>query len=116
MLDKARRNEPIQVVADQFVSPTYTLDLARQVAALLPAAHSGLFHATSEGVCSWFEFARAIFDLAGVKANLGPTTTELYKTPAIRPRYSVLENARLKQLGLNRMRHWRDALAAYLND
>lgn len=116
MLGKAKRGEKIQVVSDQLVTPTYTIDLANQIAALLPTSHYGLFHITNEGSCSWFEFARTIFEMAGVKANLEPTTSELYKTPAIRPRYSVLENARLKELGLNRMRHWREALAAYLNE
>jgi dTDP-4-dehydrorhamnose reductase len=69
---------------------------------------------TNEGSCTWFEFARAIFDIAGVEANLSATTSDVFKAPAIRPAYSVLENARLKELGLNRMRHWREALAAYL--
>ena len=76
----------------------------------------GLFHATNEGSCSWFEFARAIFDLTKIDAELSPTSTSAYKSPAARPAYSVLENARLKELGLNRMRDWREALAAYLKD
>jgi dTDP-4-dehydrorhamnose reductase len=114
MLAKAGRGEPIRVVDDQVVTPTYTVDLANQIARILPTEHFGLFHMTNEGACTWYEFAQAIFELSGVEANLMPTTSEIYKTPAIRPRYSVLENARLKQLGLNQMRHWRDALAAYL--
>jgi dTDP-4-dehydrorhamnose reductase len=114
MLAKARRKEPIRVVNDQVVTPTYTVDLANQVAAVLQAGHLGLFHMTNEGSCTWFEFARAIFDIAGVEANLSATTSDVFKAPAIRPAYSVLENARLKELGLNRMRHWREALAAYL--
>lgn len=116
MLQKARAEESIRVVSDQVTTPTYTRDLAEQIALLLPTAHYGLFHITSEGSCSWYEFARAIFELAGVKAGLSPTTSDVYKTRAIRPPYSVLENARLKELGLNRMRHWRDALAAYLRE
>jgi dTDP-4-dehydrorhamnose reductase len=114
MLAKAGRHEPIRVVNDQVVTPTYTLDLALQIAHLLSAGQSGLFHITNEGACSWFEFARTIFDIAGVEADLSPTTSDAYKTPATRPKYSVLENARLKELGINQMRHWRDALAAYL--
>ena len=114
MLAKAHRKEPIRVVADQVVTPTYTVDLANQIAFVLQAGHLGLFHMTNEGLCSWFEFARAVFDIAGVEANLSPTTSDIFKAPAIRPAYSVLENARLKELGLNRMRHWREALAAYL--
>jgi dTDP-4-dehydrorhamnose reductase len=114
MLKKARNNEAIQVVNDQIVTPTSTKDLARQLAILLPMAHEGLFHVTNEGACSWFEFAAAIFEIAGVSANLSPATSMTYRTPARRPRYSVLENKRLKDLGLNRMLHWRDALAEYL--
>jgi dTDP-4-dehydrorhamnose reductase len=116
MLAKARRGEPIRVVNDQTLTPTYTVDLATQVSTLLSTTHYGLFHATNEGSCSWFEFARAIFDLTKIDAELSPTTTGAYKSPASRPAYSVLENARLKELGLNRMRDWREALAAYLKD
>jgi dTDP-4-dehydrorhamnose reductase len=114
MLAKARRGESIQVVDDQVVTPTCTADLARQIAAVLPAEHFGLFHMTNEGSCTWYEFARAIFELSGMDVDLSPTSSESYNSPAIRPEYSVLENARLKDLGLNQMRHWRDALAAYL--
>ena len=114
MLAKAHSKEPIRVVNDQVITPTYTVDLANQIAGVLQAGHLGLFHMTNEGSCTWFEFARAIFDTAGVEANLSPTTSDVFKAPAIRPAYSVLENARLKELGLNRMRHWREALAAYL--
>jgi len=116
MIAKAKRHELIRVVNDQMVTPTYTADLAHQIARILPTTSYGLYHMTNEGCCTWFEFARAIFELSGIKADLSPTTSELYKTPAIRPRYSVLENARLKQLGLNEMRHWREALAAYLKE
>ena len=116
MLAKARQAEPIQVVNDQVITPTYTKDLANQIARILPTGHYGLFHMTNEASCSWHEFAQAIFDIAGIRADLTPTTSDIYKTPAIRPRYSVLENARLKELGLNQMRHWREALAAYLKD
>jgi dTDP-4-dehydrorhamnose reductase len=114
MLAKGKRGDVIRVVDDQEVTPTYTFDLAHQIARLLETEQFGLFHITNEGSCTWYAFARAIFELAAIDANLSPTTSEAYVTPAIRPRYSVLENARLKQLGLNQMRHWRDALAAYL--
>jgi dTDP-4-dehydrorhamnose reductase len=114
MLAKARKGDSIRVVNDQVLTPTSTDDLARQVVALLPSTEYGLYHITNEGSCSWYEFARSIFEIAGVPADLSPTTSEAYKTPATRPRYSVLENARLKAAGLNQMRPWRDALASYL--
>jgi dTDP-4-dehydrorhamnose reductase len=116
MLAKASRGEHIRVVNDQLVTPTYTVDLANQIARILPTKHYGLFHMTNEGCCSWYEFAQTIFEMMGIEADLEPTTSELYKAPALRPRYSVLENARLKELGLYHMRHWRDALGAYLKE
>jgi dTDP-4-dehydrorhamnose reductase len=116
MIAKAKRGESIRVVNDQVTTPTYTGDLAHQIARMLPTTHYGLYHMTNEGECTWYEFARAIFELSGINADLSPTTSELYKSPANRPRYSVLENARLKELGLNQMRHWREALAAYLKE
>jgi dTDP-4-dehydrorhamnose reductase len=114
MLKKARNREPIQVVDDQTVTPTSTADLARQLAVLFNTPHEGLFHATNEGSCTWYEFAAAVFQLSGTPADLTPTTSAAYKAPARRPRYSVLENKRLKELGLNRMLPWRAALAEYL--
>ena len=115
MLGKARSGSAIQVVRDQVLTPTSTADLARQVAVIVGTAHYGLYHMTNEGACSWYEFAEAVFELAGVSADLSPTTLDFYKAPAKRPPYSVLENARLKALGLNRMLHWRDALSEYLD-
>jgi dTDP-4-dehydrorhamnose reductase len=115
MLSKAKSGEPIRVVNDQTLTPTSTLEVARQLAVLLTTPNYGLFHMTSEAACSWYEFASAIFELSGIAADLSPTTSDLYKTPALRPRYSVLENAHLKRLGLNRMRHWREGLSDYLN-
>jgi dTDP-4-dehydrorhamnose reductase len=114
MLQKGRAGESIRVVNDQTITPTSTLDLARQMATLLPTSHFGLFHMTNEGSCSWYEFAKAIFEISGVSAEVHPTSSELYKAPAVRPRYSVLENAKLKELRMNRMLHWREALAEYL--
>jgi dTDP-4-dehydrorhamnose reductase len=116
LIAKAKRGESIRVVNDQVVTPTYTVDLANQIARVVPTTHYGLYHMTNEGSCTWYEFANAIFELSGIDADLSPTTSELYNSPAIRPRYSVLENARLKELGLNEMRHWREALAAYLKE
>jgi dTDP-4-dehydrorhamnose reductase len=116
MLAKARAGDKIRVISDQIATPTYTTDLAKQVAVMVEANVRGLFHATNEGGCSWYEFARTIFELAGMHADLDSTTSDLYKTPATRPKYSVLENARLKQLSLNQMRPWREALGAYLEE
>ena len=114
MLRKAKAGEEIRVVDDQVVTPTSTADLAEQVGLLLEAGQHGLFHCTAEGSCSWHEFARAIFELSGLDAQLEPIDQSVYRTPARRPAYSVLDNARLNALGLNRMRLWRNGLADYL--
>jgi len=115
MLGKAAAGDRIRVVDDQIVTPTPTADLAAQMALLVETDAHGLFHCTAEGSCSWYEFARAIFELSGLEARLEPTSGDTYKTPAARPAYSVLENRRLNALGLNRMRHWRSGLADYLS-
>ena len=116
MIRKARAGEEIRVVSDQVVGPTPTADLASQIEALLETQDYGLFHASSEGSCSWFDFAAAIFELSALEAKLEPTTKQFHKTPAARPLFSVLENSRLKRLGLNRMRPWREGLADYLKE
>lgn len=103
----------MRVVNDQFGSPTFTEDLAYHMLVLAEREETGIFHATCEGVCTWYEFAKEIARLAGLQAEILPCTTEEYPTPAKRPAYSVLENARLKRLQINRFRDWKDALAAY---
>jgi dTDP-4-dehydrorhamnose reductase len=76
----------------------------------------GLYHITNDGACSWYEFAAAIFELSGLKPRLEPTTSAAFGARANRPAYSVLDNANLRVLGLDDLRHWRDALADYLDD
>lgn len=103
----------MRVVNDQFGSPTFTEDLAYHMLLLADRPECGVFHATCEGVCTWYEFAAEIARLSGIAAQISPCTTEEYPTPVRRPAYSVLENARLKALGLNFFRSWRQALSAY---
>jgi len=114
MLRKARAGEEVRVVSDQVTSPTSTLALARQIAALLETPHVGTFHAVCHGACSWYEFAAEIFCRTGIAANLQQQTTSESGSRVSRPPYSVLRNARLEHLGLDRMPAWQDALAEYL--
>ncbi len=115
MLRLARDGKRLRVVDDQVLAPTYTADLAESVGRLLAAdPPGGVYHLTSGGACSWFEFARRIFELTGLAPDLEPTTSEAYGAPARRPPNSVLENARLAPLGLPPLRPWPDALRAYL--
>lgn len=114
MLRLAASGKPIRVVADQVLTPSYTVDLARKVWRILPRAASGLYHLTSAGQTSWYDFARAVFRLAGVSADLLPTTAADYGAAARRPAYSVLAHTRLAKLGEDDLRSWEAALAAYL--
>lgn len=114
MLKKALNEEPMRVVEDQRLTPTSTRELARKVKELIQTKHYGLYHITSNGECSWYEFAREIFASQGIKANLTPTTSREFKAAARRPAYSVLENAKLKQLGMDDLKDWREALHEYL--
>ncbi len=113
---KARENESIKVVDDQIGSPTYTMEVCRQVAALLPGRKYGLYHATAEGECSWYGFAKAIVEAYGIGVELLPCTTEEFPRPAPRPANSVLENNKLKDIGLNVMKNWHAAFEEYLRE
>lgn len=118
MLGLAVDRDSLTVVADEALSPTFTLDLAKQTAALIGSEVSGLVHATAHGGASWFEFATAIFELAVVEIDVTPTTgAEFSKgsnNPIHRPANTALANARLAAAELDLMRPWRDALDDYL--
>jgi len=114
MLKLSEQNSSVRVVDDQIGSPTSTADLAAAICALLGTQQYGLYHATCEGQCSWYEFAREIFKIKSIDIEVVPVTSEEFIRPAPRPRWSVLENAKLKSIGENVFRHWNDALNAYL--
>jgi dTDP-4-dehydrorhamnose reductase len=114
MLQLARTRGRVRVVNDEFVSPTPTADLARQVVALSRCDDYGLFHATSEGSCSWYEFAREIFSLTEVEVQLEVAAPGEFPGKAPRPHYSVLENHGLKRIGLNVFASWKIGLRHYL--
>lgn len=97
----------IKVVNDQFGSPTWSLRLALQIERLVQIKGQGVYHATSEGYCSWYELALYFLKQMEVPANIVPCTTEEYPTPAKRPANSILENGRLKRSDNNRMTGWR---------
>lgn len=116
ILRQARDGEAIKAATDQTLTPTYTRSLAAQVKHLIDNGVSGLFHATSEGSCTWVEFANEILQQAGYDVSVEPMSIEAFKRPAARPAYSALENAALRERGLDIMEDWRDALAKYLRD
>ncbi|MBF0228118.1 MAG: dTDP-4-dehydrorhamnose reductase [Desulfamplus sp.] len=100
-------DKQIKVVDDQFGSPTWSLRLALQLERLVQIKGQGVYHATAEGYCSWYELALYFFKQIEVSANIVPCTTSDYPLPAKRPANSILENARLKRGENNRMTGWR---------
>ncbi len=116
MLRRAAEGKPLRVVADQICTPTYSADLAEAVVALMETGRYGLYHLTNGGSCSWYDFARAIFEATGMKADLRPITSRDFGAAARRPAYSVLSTAASESLGIPRLRPWRDALTAYLDE
>jgi dTDP-4-dehydrorhamnose reductase len=121
VLARARAGERLRVVADQVTAPTYARDVAEALARLVPRlaagdAPPGVYHLTNAGACSWYEFACAALEIAGLGAAVEPIGSPAPGTRAPRPAYSVLANARRAALGEPPLRDWRAALAAYLAD
>ena len=114
MLDLAKTRGEVRVVTDEITTPTYTTPLTRQIRLIAEKACPGIYHATCDGQCSWYEFAQAIFEETATEVTLHAATSADFPATVKRPAYSVLENGRLKEQGLNIMPHWRDALRQYL--
>jgi dTDP-4-dehydrorhamnose reductase len=115
MLKLARERREIRVVDDEIVSPTYTAELARQIVILSRTDCYGLYHATAEGRCSWYEFAKLIFETTRNKVELKMAGYGEFPSKVPRPKYSVLENQELKKLGLNSFQPWQQGLLAYFS-
>ena len=114
MLRLAHENGAIKVVDDQRGNPTYANDLVYEVLKLVAADVYGTFHCTGTGVCSWYEFACAIVEEAGISCDKKPCTSEEFPRPAKRPANSALENRHLADTIGDEMRLWREALKSYL--
>ena len=114
MLRLAASSNPIRVVEDHVASPTYAPALASRTIDLLMKKASGVFHIGGGTAISWYDFATKIFALAGIEPNLRATNEREYRTPARRPKYSALTNARMQQLGMPPMPKLDEALREYL--
>jgi dTDP-4-dehydrorhamnose reductase len=90
------------------------VDLANAITQLINKPVYGIYHITNSEHCSWYEFAKQIFDNAGVNIDLNPVTTEEFSRPATRPKYSVLENYNWKMEGFPKMRSYKQALRDYM--
>jgi dTDP-4-dehydrorhamnose reductase len=109
MLRLGVERDVLKIKDDEFISPTYALDLAEEIIAVIEGGHYGLYHLTNAGSCSWYEFAKEIFALAGVEVEVVPVPGSEYPLPAARPANGVLSAP-----GGAKLRHWRDALEDYL--
>ena len=116
MLRLGNEKDEINVVNDQFGSPTYTRDLSKLIVEIINTEKYGTYHATNEGTCSWYEFAKEIFDYTKNPIIVHPINTEKYPTKAKRPKNSVLDKSSLDRNGLKRLPEWKDALKRYLKE
>ena len=115
MLEKAKNGENIKVINDQFGSPTYTYDLALKIKELIDKnISSGIYHITNSGSCSWYEFARKIFELSNLKPNLERIKSEDNPSKIKRPKYSVLVSENLKKQRIENLRPWQEALSDFM--
>lgn len=114
MVGRARSGEPIRMVADQRLQPTFTADLAPAVVAAAEEEARGVLHLTADGACSWHEFTLAILELTGIEAEVEPVKTTRKPGGADRPLNGVLARPAADALGLEPLRGWREALADYI--
>lgn len=116
MLRLAKEKPQVRVVTDEILTPTPTSEIARRTLLMVGAREYGLYHLTSEGMCSWFEFAKVIFETLRIRTPLSPASTSEFPSSVRRPMYSVLENARFNKLQPDSpMPHWKDSLVEFLN-
>lgn len=113
MLKLAETKTEIGVVADQVGSPTYTSDLSRVLVDMALSDKIGIYHVTNEGYCSWYEFAKYIFEVNNINIKVNPIMTSDYKTVAKRPLNSKLSKSKLDGDGFERLPDWKDAVKRY---
>lgn len=113
MLRLGKEHKELNVVADQYGSPTYTADLAPLLIEMIKTDKYGIYHVTNEGVCSWAEFAEEIFKVARMNVKVNHIATDEYPTKAKRPLNSRLSKEKLKE-NFRELRDWKNALKEYI--
>lgn len=114
MIRLGKEHGEVKVVDDQIGSPTYTHDIAELIADMIVTEKYGIYHATNEGYCSWYEFAKEIFRQTGLNIKVEPVDSSAFPVKAIRPKNSRLSKESLDKAGFKRLRSWQDALRDYL--
>ncbi|MCZ2809429.1 MAG: dTDP-4-dehydrorhamnose reductase [Candidatus Bathyarchaeota archaeon] len=116
MITKAKKNEPITVVDDMWMSPTYTKDAATTIKKIMESkVPFGTYHATNRGYCTWFQFAEEIFKITRLTPIIKTTKTHRLKMKARRPKFSALRSIKLPKYGIH-MSEWKQALQDYLTE
>lgn len=114
MLRLGQERGAVSVVNDQIGSPTYTPDLAKLLADMVVTEKYGRYHASNEGYCSWYEFAKEIFKQADMQVEVTPVNSEAFPVKAKRPHNSRMDKSKLEKNGFSRIPIWQDALNRYL--
>lgn len=117
MLRLGKERESLGVIVDQVGSPTYAIDLAGAILDIISSGSEayGIYHYSNEGVTSWYDFAKAIFDISGTSVQVNPVKTSEYVTRAVRPPYSVMDKSKIKGTFGLEIPYWRDSLVQCLN-
>lgn len=116
MIKLSREKEEVRVVDNEILTPTSTKEISHQIVKMIESdPQYGLYHATAEGSCSWYEFAGEIFNITKPNIKFNKAAPGEFAVKVNRPEYSVLENKFLKDQGINIMRHWKEGLRTYLN-
>ena len=116
MIRLGKERDSLNIVNDQLGSPTYTVDLAILICEMIQTEKYGIYHATNEGTCSWYEFANEIFRFSQNNIITQGISTDKYPTKAKRPKNSVMDKSSLDMNGFHRLPHWKDALKRYFQE
>lgn len=116
VLSEQKKGNKLRIVNDQIGSPTYTVDLAKLLCDMALSDKYGVYHATNEGICSWYDFACEIFKQSNIKINIEPVSSTAFPTKAKRPHNSRMSKKCLDEAGFNRLPTWQNALTKYLKE
>jgi dTDP-4-dehydrorhamnose reductase len=117
MLKLGAERDELKIIADQVGTPTYAIDLAGAILDIITSGSEnyGIYHYSNEGVTSWYDFAKGIFDISDTKVNVFPIRTSEYPTKATRPAYSVMDKAKIRNTFGLQIPYWRDSLIVCIN-
>jgi len=117
MLKLGAERDELNIIADQVGTPTYAIDLANAIFDVIASGSSayGIYHYSNEGVTSWFDFARAIFDISKTDVKVNPIPGSAYPTKATRPAFSVMDKSKIKATFNIEIPYWRDSLVACID-